>query len=77
MQRVWVQSSVKDLGSHILHGVAKKLQKKDLRNSNMPLEDIMYFEDTMLSETSSKKIKTISREVKSRQKAEKEWEMGS
>ena len=37
----------------------------------------MYFEDTMLSETSSKKIKTISREVKSRQKAEKEWEMGS
>ena len=36
----------------------------------MPLEDIMYFEDTMLSGTSSKKIKTVSGEVKSRQKAE-------
>ena len=34
--------------------------KKRIRNSNMSLEDIMYFEDVMLSETSSKKIKTVS-----------------
>ena len=64
--------SVLGQGSRIPHTAwcGQKASKKRLWNSNMPLEDIMYFEDTMLSKTSSKKIKTVSGEVKSRQKAE-------
>ena len=69
--------------------VGPKSFKKRIRNSNMSLEDIMYFEDTMLSGTSSKKIKTVSfysyevsRVVKSRKQNEgcqglHAWEMGS
>ena len=69
--------------------VGPKSFKKRIRNSNMSLEDIMYFEDTMLSGTSSKKIKTVSfysyevsRVVKSRKQNEScqglhAWEMGS
>ena len=72
--------SIPGAGSRIPHIAwrGQKVSKKRVRNSNVSLENIMYFEDTMLSETSSKiKIKTVlfhsyevSRVVKSIQKAE-------